>query len=153
MREAYRLAGLVPGKDKDILLAKFAVLSQRHLFVLQGVYDRAPDAAKPAITRAMTFSAQGLEKAEDAILTRERLQDKDQLRDGTEDGVPTQQMEQDRDRLQNQTGSLTETPGNGSGTGQVQTETQQQTETSTQQQTGVNSGQGQGNGSGQGNQP
>ncbi len=72
MRDAYKLVGMVPGHDKEILLAKFAVISQRHMLVLEGVLDRAPDSAKPAIERAIENSQSGLDKASKAVMKNKK---------------------------------------------------------------------------------
>lgn len=132
MREAYRLAGMVPGHDRDILLAKFAVISQRHMLVLEGVLERAPESAKPAIERAMAESAKGLKKADEAVLKleRDRVREEEQNRD--------RDREQERESEQN--GKPEDTPGIGGDNGQVQTET------TTQTQGNSSNGQGQGTG-------
>ncbi len=83
MRAAYKLAGMVPGHDREILLAKFAVISQRHMLVLEGVLNRAPDSAKPAIERAIENSQSGLDKASEAVM-------KNKKNDGVDDGEATE---------------------------------------------------------------
>ncbi|MFA5866711.1 MAG: DUF5667 domain-containing protein [Actinomycetota bacterium] len=81
MRAAYKLAGMVPGHDREILLAKFAVISQRHMLVLEGVLERAPDSAKPAIERAITDSQRGLDKASEAVMKQEKEREQETERE------------------------------------------------------------------------
>ena len=105
MREAYRLAGMVPGHDREILLAKFAVISQRHMLVLEGVLERAPESAKPAIERAIAHSQSGLDKADKAIEKDKNKGEQDQDQD----------QEQAQETENNRTGKPDKTNGQGRG--------------------------------------
>lgn len=90
MHDAYKAAGMVPGHDREILLAKFAVISQRHMLVLEGVLARAPESAKPAIEKAIENSASGLDKASEAVMKEKKGKggneegDEDEITDGDE---------------------------------------------------------------------
>jgi hypothetical protein len=125
MRAAYKLAGMVPGHDREILLAKFAVISQRHMLVLEGVLERAPDSAKQAIERAIADSQSGLDKASKAVMKMEAERERERERDQEQEQNEEQEREREKERIKDQNTGSGNTGDSEKGTGGSGTSDQQ----------------------------